>query len=58
MCCLYYENDCYSEYKKNLPNVGEKIIYNDEKCKVTSVDIFNRSYKVETPDSKIVEIKE
>ena len=58
MCCLSYENDNYSEYKKGLPKIGEKINYKDEKCKVINVDIFNRTYKIETPDSKIIELKE
>lgn len=58
MCCLCYENDSYSEYKKGLPNVGEKVLYNDDKCKVVSVDIFDRSYKIETLDGKVVEIKD
>jgi len=58
MCCLSYENDCYSEYKKGLPNVGEKLEYNGKKCKVISVDLFERSYKLETEDSDIIEVCE
>ncbi len=58
MCCLSYENDSYSEYKKGLPKVGSKVDYNGEKCKVVSVDIFDRTYKIETSDSKIVELSE
>ena len=56
MCCLSYENDNYSEYKKDLPKIGSKIDYNGEKCKVISVDIFNKTYKIETEDSKIIEL--
>lgn len=56
MCCLSYENDCYSEYKKGLPKVGERLDYNGEKCKVISVDIFARSYKLETEDGKVLEV--
>ena len=58
MCCLSYENDVYSDYKKGLPKVGQKIDYNGEKCKVLSVDVFNRTYKIETADSKVVELSE
>ena len=58
MCCLSYENEDYSEYKKGLPKLGAKIDYKGEKCKVTNVDIFNRTYKIETPDMKIIELKE
>ena len=46
------------KYKKGLPNVGENVLYNDDKCKVVSVDIFDRSYKIETLDGKVVEIKD
>jgi len=56
MCCLSYENDSYSEYKKGLPKIGEKLEYNGEKCKVISIDIFARTYKLETEDSKIIEV--
>ena len=58
MCCLSYENDNYSLYKKGLPKVGEKLDYNGEKSKVISVDIFARSYKVETEDGKVFEVCE
>ena len=56
MCCLAYENDCYNTYKKGLPKVGDKIVYNGESGKVISVDIFNRTCKVETEDSKVVTV--
>lgn len=58
MCCLDYENNCYDEYKKGLPKLNEKIIYNDEECKVISVDIFARNYKLETASGKIIEVSE
>lgn len=56
MCCLSYENDCYCEYKKGLPKVGEKVSVNGESGKVISVDLFSRTYKVETVDSKIIDV--
>lgn len=56
MCCLSYENDNYSEYKKGLPKVGSKIMYDDNECKVVSVDIFDRSYKIEMDDGKTIQI--
>ena len=55
MCCLAYENDCYKEYKKGLPKVGEKIDVDGESGKVISVDIFSKKYKVELSDSKVIE---
>lgn len=58
MCCLSYENDCYGEYKKGLPKVGDKLEYNGEKCKVIFVDLFARNYKLETEEGKIIEVFE
>ena len=54
MCCLSFENDNYTIYKKGLPKVGDKIVSNGETGKVISVDIFARTCKLETEDSKII----
>ena len=56
MCCLTYENDNYQIYKKGLPKIGDKIISNGEEGKVIYVDIFSRTGKMETEDSKVVNI--
>ena len=54
MCCLAYENEDYNFYKKGLPKVGSKYVYNGEEGKVISVDIFERTCKLEMDDSKVV----
>ncbi len=46
LCCLKYENDNYTEYKKNLPDVGSKIKITEGEGKVISVDVFNKKYRV------------
>lgn len=46
LCCLKYENDNYTEYKKNLPDVGNKIKTKEGEGKVVSVDVFKRKYRV------------
>ena len=56
MCCLAYENEDYNFYKKGLPKVGSKYVYNGEEGKVISVDIFERSCKLEMDDSKVVTV--
>ena len=53
LCCLKYENDNYTEYKKGLPEVGNKVKTENGDGKVISVDVFMRSYKVLLPDSEI-----
>ncbi|UKI57269.1 MAG: hypothetical protein L6V81_07875 [Clostridium sp.] len=42
LCCLKYEDDLYTEYRKGLPEVGDKKTYKDEEGTVISVDIPNR----------------
>lgn len=56
LCCLKYENDCYSQARKNLPNVGDKVETESGTGKVISVDILKKKYKVEIEDKGIVEI--
>ena len=46
LCCLKYENDNYKEYKKGLPDVGNKLKIAEGEGKVISVDVFKRKYKV------------
>lgn len=56
MCCLEYENEVYSLYKKGLPKLNQVIETDFGKGKVIDVDILSRSYKVELDDSKIIDI--
>ena len=46
LCCLKYENDNYNEYKKGLPDIGNKVKITEGEGKVISVDVFKRKYKV------------
>ena len=54
LCCLKYENDNYTEYKKGLPDVGRRVMTAKGEGKVLSVDVFNRTYKVLLPDGEII----
>ena len=56
LCCLEYEDDLYSKEKKNYPSIGQIIDYDNKKGKVISVDIFRKSYKIETKEKEIIEI--
>ena len=51
LCCLSYEDETYSELKKELPKVGQII----EDGKVVSVDPIKNKYKIETKDKTILE---
>lgn len=57
LCCLKYEDSCYKECRKSLPQVGQVVNTNDLKGKVISVDILNQTYRVDT-EKGIIEVKE
>lgn len=56
LCCLKYENDVYTEMKKDLPKVGEKVEIPQGSGKVISVDLFKKCYVVELSDKTRVEV--
>lgn len=56
-CCLRYEDDCYSECRKNLPKIGSKVVTKDGEGKVESINILEESYIVDVPNIGKIEIK-
>ena len=54
LCCLKYENDNYTEYKKGLPDIGNKVSIDGREGKVISVDVFHKNYKVVFSDGDIM----
>lgn len=56
LCCLKYENDNYTNCRKELPNVGDEVTTERGKGKVISVDILNHKYKVLIDKNNIVEV--
>ena len=57
LCCLKYENDNYTEYKKNLPDAGSRVKTENGEGKVISVDVFKKTYKVLLPENEIVVVE-
>ena len=57
LCCLKYENDNYTEYKKNLPDVGNRVKTEKGEGKVISVDVFKKTYKVILPENEIIVVE-
>lgn len=49
LCCLKYENETYTEYKKNLPKVGSKVKVEEGEGTVISVDVLNQNYTIDIP---------
>lgn len=56
MCCLKYEDSCYAECRKCLPNIGNQVETPSGKGKVVSLDIIGKKYKVDVPNVGIVEV--
>lgn len=57
LCCLKYEDDLYTEFRKDLPEVGDNIKNENESGVVISIDIPNRKYIYLTEDGNKVEVK-
>ena len=54
LCCLGYENDTYTEMKKDLPKIGLVTDTPLGMGKVTSVDIFKKTYSVDLKEKGII----
>ncbi len=55
LCCLDYENDVYTELKKDLPKLGVIAETPMGMGKVVSVDVFKKTYSVDLKEKGIVE---
>ncbi len=55
LCCLKYENDVYSNFKKNLPKIGSCVESDEGQGKVISVNTLKQSYVVEFDNKSKVE---
>ena len=54
LCCLSYENDTYTEMKKDLPKIGSVEETSQGVGKVVSVDIFKKTYSVDLKEKGII----
>ena len=50
LCCLGYEFETYSALKKGLPKCGKKIVWQNNECDVTSVDILRQQITLRDPE--------
>ncbi len=57
MCCLAYENETYTNLKKELPKVGEFIETPQGKGKIVSINIFKGTYKVYLDSKELQEFE-
>jgi cell fate regulator YaaT (PSP1 superfamily) len=56
LCCLTYENEYYTEVKKKLPRVGEKVNTPYGSGKVSGVNVLKETVNVELESEATVEI--
>ena len=55
LCCLNYEDDQYTEMKKDFPDIGVHLKKGNIGGKVVSHNLFKRTYTVECSDKTLVE---
>ena len=56
LCCLRYENDTYSDLKKDLPKLGSVVDYEGKEGKVISFDVLKGKYKLQFNDKSVLEV--
>ena len=49
ICCLLYEDDMYTEAKKNFPHLGAKVAYEGSEYTVSGMNILSNTVKLENP---------
>ncbi len=47
ICCLKYEDDAYTELKESFPKVGQRVTYEGETFRITSMNVLTRIIKIE-----------
>ena len=57
LCCLGYEDEVYSHYKKKFPKIGEAIEVNGVKGRVSELNVLAGNYKVKVSDTEEVTIE-
>lgn len=50
ICCLLYEDDTYTELKKEFPNLGTTFMKDGMQYKITSYNVLSRIVKIENED--------
>ena len=56
LCCLNYEDDQYTEMKKDYPSLGTIITFGDASGKVVSHNLLSGTFTIETKEKMLVVI--
>ena len=57
LCCLTYENDDYTEARRELPEIGQIVKVSEGTGKVISLDIVRKTYRVDIPNVGVVVVE-
>ena len=59
VCSLLFEDELYSELKRNLPAFGDEYIIGGETYKVTSYNVLSRTLRLDSKeDVRFLELEE
>lgn len=54
MCCIKYENDVYTENRRQLPKIGSFVkTKEDGRVRVTNINIIEKTVKVSTKEDGV-----
>ena len=59
LCCLKYEDDAYTELKKEYPPIGFKVFIDKVEYEVTSINVISKMIKIDNEeDTKFISLDE
>lgn len=59
MCCLKYEDDAYTDLKKEYPEIGTKVFIDKVEFEVTSINVIAKSVKLDNAeDTKFLSLED
>lgn len=50
ICCLVYEDDAYTELKKDFPRINEAVYKDNQIFKVTGINVISKTVKIENEE--------
>ena len=57
LCCLNYEDDVYTEIKKDMPSIGHMYKKDGVEGKIVSLNILKKTVTVETKNKTLIEVE-
>lgn len=53
ICCLKYEDSLYSELRIGLPKLGQRVRYNGNEYKITSMNVLSKVMKLDNKEESV-----